>query len=296
MYKIAVLDYRIPSDIQDKIQALASNKIDFPENLCAESEVISRVKDAEIVLITPWDKVDSNFLNACPNIKYIGLCGTSTANIDLDELKLRNIAFSNVVSKDKHANHAVAEFFFMQLVSLARGIGEYQWKTGQEHELAGRNIGIIGLGKVGQAFAHMALAYKMNVCYFSPNRMQEWEDKGLAYKSRSDLLESSEIVVLCSPTNIEVMGASEFELLKQGSILVQACGGSPFDKPSFMNWIANDGNYAIFDMSANAKNFELYKNIPRIIFSKKVAGDTYESNQRRGNKILQNLNDYINLA
>lgn len=292
MNEIAVLDYRLLPEAQEQIQAFASNEIVFPQERCPENERISRTGTANIALVTPWEKIDTAYLDACPQLKYIGLCGTSTANIDTDELTKRGIAFSNIVSGDKES---VAEFFFMQLVSLARGFGGYQWKPGEQHELVGRRIGIIGLGAVGKALAHMALAYKMDVVYHSPHRKQDWEDKGVDYLDKDELLASSEIVVLCSPTNVEVLGASEFKIIKQGSILIQACGGSPFDKPAFYNWIAQDGNYALFDMSANESNYQAYKDLPRVIFSRTVAGDTYESNERRGKRAIENLKNYLEL-
>jgi phosphoglycerate dehydrogenase-like enzyme len=123
MNKIAVFDYRLHPDVQAQIQSLASNKVEFPAKRCPEEEWISRTGDADIALVTTWDKIDPAYLDACPKLRYIGLCGTSTANIDLEELAKRRIAFSNIVSKDKES---VAEYFFMQLVSLARGEGEYQ--------------------------------------------------------------------------------------------------------------------------------------------------------------------------
>jgi phosphoglycerate dehydrogenase-like enzyme len=220
----------------------------------------------------------------------VGLCGTSTANIATEELAKRGIAFSNIVSGDKES---VAEYFFMQLVSLARGAGQYQWKSQEEHELIGRPFGIIGLGAVGQAIAHMALAYKMKVAYYSPHRKQAWEDRGLEYLRMSELMESSEIVVVCSPTNVKVLGEAEFESMRPGSVLVQACSGSPFDKSVFLKWIGQDGNYAIFDMSAGENNYQAHKDLPRVIFSRAVAGDTYESNQRRGQRALVNLSNFL---
>lgn len=290
MHKIVVLDYRLQPEAQEQIQALAANQVVFPNERCPEEEQISRTGNADIVLVTPWEKIDSTYLDACPKLKYIGLCGTSTANINLDELSKRSIAFSNIVSGDKES---VAEYFFMQLVSLARGAGEYQWKAGEEHELLGRRMGIVGLGAVGQAIAHMALAYKMDVVYYSPHRKQEWEDKDVQYLDKDKLLESSEIVVLCSPTNVGVLGDAEFKVMKPGSILIQACSGGPFNKAAFMDWIAQDGNYALFDMSAGESNYRAYKDLPRVIFSKAVAGDTYESNQRRGRRAVENLKKFL---
>ena len=130
MPKIAVLDYRIPQEVQDQIQALAENEVVFYDDRCPEDERVSRTGDADIVLLTPWEKVDTEYLDACPNLKYVGLCGTSTANIDLEELSRRGIAFTNMKSgkPDKNAKsaggkQAVAEFFFMQLVRLALASG-----------------------------------------------------------------------------------------------------------------------------------------------------------------------------
>lgn len=290
MYKIAVLDYRIHKDIQEQIQALASNSIEFPDTRVSDNERIARTSDADIALVTPWDKIDVAYLDACPQLKYIGLCGTSTANIDLEELTRRGIAFSNIISGDKEP---VAEFFFTQLVLLARGIGEHQWKQGEVHELVGKSIGIIGLGAVGKAIAHVALAYKMNVSYYSPHRKQDWEDRGVAYKEKDELLESNTILFICSATNIEVLDADDFKRIKPGSILVQASGGSPFDKPAFTNWVTQSENYALFDMSANERNYEAYKDLSGVIFSQDVAGDTYESNERRGQRALQNLENFL---
>lgn len=291
MNEIAVLDYRLLPDAQNQIQALAANEVSFYKGRCLEDEHIRRTGAADIALVTPWDKIDINYLDACQNLKYIGLCGTSTANIDLGELDKRGIAFSNIVSGDKES---VAEFFFMQLVALTRGTGEHQWKQDEQHELVGRRLGIIGLGAVGKAMAHMALAYKMDVVYYSPHRKPEWEERGVAYLDKKELLESSDIVVLCSPTNVEVLGEPEFNIMKFGSILIQACGGSPFNKPAFYDWIAKEGNFALFDMSANEQNYQAYKDLPRVIFSRLVAGDTYESNERRGKRAIENLQNYLN--
>ncbi|HSX34384.1 MAG TPA: NAD(P)-dependent oxidoreductase [Candidatus Saccharimonadales bacterium] len=290
MLKIAVLDYRLLPDVKEQLQALASNTITFPDERCPEQERIARTGDATIALVTPWDKIDTAYLHACPQLKYVGLCGTSTANIDLAELEKRGIGFSNIVSKDKES---VAEYIFMELVSLLRGAGEYQWKPGEEHELVGRRMGIIGLGEVGKAIAHMALAYKMQVAYVSPHRRQEWEDRGVAYMEMPELIAASEIIAVCSPTNVQVLGEEEFDTMQPGTILVQGSSGTPFPEPAFAKWVARDGNFALFDMSAGEQNYQLRKNMPRVIFPRAVAGDTYESNQRRGQRALENLRTFL---
>jgi len=288
--KIAVFDIRLLPKAKEQIQALATEPATFMKDRCtSEQEFIKQTNGAQAIIISPWDKVTASYLDACPEIRYIGLCGTSTANIDMGELKKRNIAFSNIVSKGKEP---VAEFIFMQLVRLARGVGDYQWKA-EERELMHKTIGIIGLGHVGQAIAHLALAYKMQVSYYSPHRKSEWEDRGLRYLDMTGLPGANEIIVACGPTNVQVLGKAEFERMQPGSIIVQASAGTVFDQPAFLAWIAQEGNFAMFDRSSSDENYRAYKKLPRVIFSESVAGDTYESNERRGQKAVENLRVYL---
>lgn len=291
MPNIAVFDYRITDDIKKIISDIADNHVEFPDKLYSKSELTSKSGDADIILVSPWDKISKNFLDKCPSVKYIGLCGTSTSNIDLDEIKNRGIKFSRVVSRDKKA---VAEYYFMQLVSLSRGAHKYQWKP-QQRELAGKKIGIIGLGHVGQAMAHMALAYKMVVSYYSPHRKAYWEKRNVRYLDLNKLLANNEVIVICSPTNVIVIKEDGFKAMSSGGVLVQASAGTPFDQNAFFSWVKKDGNFAIFELSAGESNYLKYKDLPGVIFPRTVAGDTYEANERRSKKVLRNLKEYLAL-
>lgn len=251
--------------------------------------MIRLTADADIVLVAPWDIVTARYLDRCPKIKYISLCGTSTANINLDELEKRDIAFSNVVS---HGKEAVAEFVFMQLVRLTRGVGEYQWKEDQ-HQLMGLTLGIIGPGHVGEAVAQMALAYKLRTLYTGPHRKNNWEHQGIEYREKSQLLRESDVIVISSPTNVIVLDADDFRHTKPDAILVQTSSGTPFDTSAFFDWIARDNHYAIFDKSAGTENQRSYAGIARIVFSEKIAGDTYETDERRGKNVVENLKNYL---
>jgi lactate dehydrogenase-like 2-hydroxyacid dehydrogenase len=153
----------------------------------------------------------------------------------------------------------------------------------------GKTVGIIGLGALGKAIAHVALAYKMDVSYFSLHRRQEWEDRGLRYADLPTLLKENEIIIVSSPTNVEVLGEKEFELLQPGSILVQASAGSVLDRKAFLKWIAREGNYAVFDKSAGEDNYQAYKDVPRVIFADVVAGYTNETLERLYKKVLENI-------
>jgi len=291
MMKIAVLDnIRVLPDVQEEIRRLAVNEVTFPEGAPASAEeLIARTGDAGAVLINTGTKIDKTYPDACPSVKYVGLCGTSTANVDLEALKARGIAFTNVAD---YGDEPTAEYNFLQLESLARGVGKYQWKD-TPRELMGKSIGIIGLGALGKAIANLALAYKMDTRYFSAHRKPEWEERGLRYTELHDLLTTCEIIVISTPTNLKVLGEAEFALLKPNSILVQASIGTPFDREAFLKWIATNNNYAIFDQGVGEESFRMYKTLPRVILSATSSGNTYETRQRLGTKVIENLKSYI---
>jgi phosphoglycerate dehydrogenase-like enzyme len=290
MMKIAVLDnIRVLPDAQEKIRHLATNEVTFPEQSAASTEeLVARTGDAEVVLINTGTKIDGAYLDASPTVKYVCLCGTSTANVDLELLKARSIVFTNI---SDYGDEPTAEYIFLQLEALVRGVGKYQWQD-MPRELMGKSIGIIGLGALGKAIANLALAYKMDAQYFSAHRKPEWEQKGLGYAELRDVLSRSEIIVISTPTNVKVLEKDTFALLKPNSILAQASIGTPFDRDTFLNWIAQDGNFAIFDQGVGQESFQVYKQLPRVILSATSSGNTYETRQRLGNKVVENLKNY----
>jgi len=284
--KIAVFDNNVLPEVRTQIQALSDELIDFSDERCPnEEELIKRTGGADVILVGPWDKITARYLDACPSVKYVCICGTSTANVALEELKKRNVFFTNVVD---YGDEPAAEFVFMQLARLLHGVGPYQWKP-ERHEIMGRSVGIIGLGALGKAIAHLALAYKMKTSYFSLHRKQEWEDRGLRYADLPVLMKENEIIIISTPTNVEVLGEEEFELLQLDSILVQASAGNALNRQAFLGWIAREGNYALFDRSAGEDNYRTYKNVPRVVFADVVAGYTHETLERLYEKVIENL-------
>ena len=291
MIKLAVLDnIRALPEVQTEIKNIAGEDVSFPETSPSNlEELVARTNGAEAVLVSTATELPKVYFDTCPSVKYVGLCGTSTARIDLETLKERDIAFSNV---SDYGDEPTAEYIFLQLESLARGVGKYQWQE-QPRELMGKSIGIIGLGALGKTIANLALAYKMNAYYFSAHRKQDWEDRGLQYVELHELLRACQIVVVSTPTNVKAIDAAQFDLLPSNAILVQASLGTPFDRDAFVRWVAKDGNYAVFDNGAGEDNFKVYKELPRVILSETSSGNTYETRERLGQKVIENLKSYL---
>lgn len=292
MNKLAVVaNVHLLPDTQKEIQKLFEQPIHFPDDASqpSEQELVNRTGDANIVLVSPGTKITVSYLEACHSIKYIGICGTAKENVDQEAVTSRNIMLTNVSG---YGDEPAAEFMFMQLELLARGMGQYQWKA-YPTELMGKTIGIIGLGALGQAVARLALAYEMKVLYYSKTRKPTWEEQGVQYQEKADLLRHSNIVVLSTPSNLQVLEANELSLIQPNSILVQASMGTCFSEDAFKKWVAQNNNFALFDYSAGNDIYETYKDLSNVVFPKVIAGHTHETKQRLGEKVIENLMQFL---
>lgn len=291
-YNIAILDnINLLSKTIEELQKLSSNKLTFSTNIeSTEQELIARTGNAEAVLVSIWSKITENYFKACPTVKYIGLCGTSTSNIDLDAVKKHGIYFSDV---SDYGDEPAAEYLFMLLLMLARGEGKYQWRD-MPTELMGKSIGIIGLGALGKAIANLALGFKMKVNYYSLHRKPDWEEKGLVYEDLKTLLKNNDVIAICTPTNLKILGKEEFADMKPGSVLMYLSSGEVLDKEAFISWISQKNNFALFNYTTGDAYYQSFKDLPNVIFPKVIAGYTRETKERLGQKIIDNLKNYIN--
>lgn len=163
---------------------------DFPTE---EEEVIRRIGNADCLLVSFRTPIRRRVLDACPNIRYIGMCCTlynpESSNVDVIEARKRGITVLGV--KD-YGDEGVVEYVVSELVRLLHGFGNVRWLE-ESTELTGRKVGIIGLGKTGGMVAEAMRFFGAEVLYYSRTRKPEAEAKGIAYRPLADLLKEAEI-------------------------------------------------------------------------------------------------------
>ena len=268
---------------QNEVQTFSQEKIIYySDDSQSEAETISRIGTADAVLGSWNSTITKKVLDACPNLKYIGICGTSLTNIDVAEVTQRGITLNNVAD---YGDEATAEFIFAELLTLYRGFGKYQINS-LPSELNGKVIGIVGLGAVGKQIARLALGFNMKVVYFSRTRNPDWENRGLVYQDLDSLLSQSDIITLSLPRNLNLIGQREFSLIKPKAVLVNISLGNVFDLPSFVSWINQGQNYFIVDKQ---DYLEVIKDLPHVISLPFTAGYTQESLDRLAQKVILNL-------
>lgn len=288
--KIAIIDtVKITDDAKKIIEDLSCDPVIYPEfDAKDETEVYERIGNADAVLGNWQSIINTSILKHTPNLKYIGICGTSLANIDLEAIKKQNIVLKNVTD---YGDEGVAEYIFAQLLNLIRGFGKHKWRN-EVCELNSKTIGIVGLGATGQQVARVALGFKMKVLYYSKSRKPEWEDKGVQYSSLDNLFRESDIISLHVPKNTKIIGKDELEKIGNGKIITDTCLGNIYkDLGAVRLWLGKN-NFLIRDYQPEIK--EKLGDLERFIYTDSViAGLTAEARERLSIKVVNNIKTYL---
>lgn len=251
-----------------------------------EDETIKRLLAADCVLLSWRTAISKKVIESCTDLKYIGLCATNSDLIDLEACKKRGVAFTNV--KD-YGDVGVVEWILFQLLALVRGYGPYQWKD-QPAELSGKTLGIIGFGTIGKMLAEAALGLGMKVIYFSRSRYEEYEERGVVFAEKKELIRQSDFITLQTPKGLVALESEDFELMQQ-KVLVNTTLGKAFAEEDLIAWIQKPDNYLIMDAAPDFK--EAFEGLDQVVVSDYVSGLTEEASLRLSQKALDNLTAYF---
>ncbi len=191
----------------------------------APEDVIPAIENADAVF-TSKVKLTKEVIEACPNLKFIGVTATGYDNIDLDAAKARGIAVCNVPA---YSTESVAQHTFALILEITNHVGHYtelvhehQWENSLDFtfidrpltQLSGRSLGIIGYGSIGKRVARIAEAFGMTVHVYSKD---------------SDAAVQSDILTLHCPATADNRGFINKDFIskmKDGAILINTARGA----------------------------------------------------------------------
>lgn len=264
---------------------------DYPAD---EGEVIQRIGHADCLLLSWRTQLSARVIRKASNLRYIGMCCSlyepASANVDIRAAEEQGI---EVRAVHDYADKGVVEYVMAQLISLAKGLYQWQWKQ-QPTELKDKTIGIIGLGKTGGMLADLAQAFGMKVLYFSRTRKKKLEHEKLQYAPLHELLQCADIISTHLPRKQRLLGAEEFALTKPDAILVNTSLGPTFQAEAFESWIQQDRHFAIMDGDGAGEQAALCKKYPdRILFTEQAAGSSDMANERLSRKVIENIRTFL---
>lgn len=173
-------------------------------------DVVERIGDAEVVY-TNKTPITKETMDACPGMKFIGVLATGYNIVDVAAAKEKGIPVSNIPT---YGTAAVSQFAIALLLELCHHIGEHsdavkagEWTSNPDWcfwkyplvELAGKNMGIIGFGRIGQDTGKIAQALGMKVLAYDAFKRPELESDTCKYVDLDTLLAQSDVISLHCP-------------------------------------------------------------------------------------------------
>jgi len=234
--KVAILDdYQNVSMILGNFEKLKKdfNFQVFNQPFENEDHVIEQLKDFEALLVmrerTP---VTKKIISNLKNLKLIITSGMRNNSIDFLTAKEKKIL---VCGTDSSSNSTV-ELTWALILGLARNLREesenmYQgyWQTTLGHELKGKTLGIIGLGKIGAQVSKVALAFGMNIVAWSENlKLSIATDNQVLAVTKEELLKKSDFITIhtvLSDRTKNLIAKKDLELMKETAFLINTSRG-----------------------------------------------------------------------
>ena len=215
------------------------------------SQVIERIGDAPIV-ITNKTPINAETLDACPNIKYIGVMATGVNVVDIDAARAKGITVTNIPG---YSTPSVAQHVFAMLLELCnrtaehdRAVHEGRWAnckdfsftTGPLIELSGKTLGIVGMGEIGQATARVGHALGMTIAAHS--RTEKQLEYPVQWLGVDELFATADVVSLHCPLTPRTQGhvnTARLATMKPSAYLINTGRGQLIDEAALAEALSN---------------------------------------------------------
>lgn len=275
------------------------------------NKIVERIGDAEAVY-TNKTPITEETIKACSNMKFIGVLATGYNVVNTAAAKEAGIVVSNVPT---YGTNAVGQYTIALLLELCHHIGEHSdcvkagdWTNNQDWcfwnhpliELAGKTMGIIGFGKIGQRTAQIAQALGMNILAYDQFQNRTLESETCRYASLDDVLERSDVICLhCPlfPSTEGIINKDTIARMKDGVMIINDSRG-PLIVETDLKEALNSGKVA--GAAVDVVSTEPIRmdnpllSAKNIIITPHIAWAPKESRQRLMNVAVDNLRSFIN--
>jgi glyoxylate reductase len=214
--------------------------------------LLEETQHANGILSMLSDKIDEELLSNAPHLKVVANLAVGFDNIDVDTAKKHGIVITNTPDV---LSETTADLGFALLMATARRVVEAnhyiktdQWKNWAPFLLAGtdihhKTIGIVGMGRIGEAIAKRAKGFGMEILYHNRSRKEKAEKElGASYVSFDELLRLSDYIVSVVPlTNetIELFNKNAFHKMKPSAIFINISRGGVVNEEALVDALKN---------------------------------------------------------
>lgn len=240
-------------DIVDRLHEFFDVEMETQDRAWTPDDVIDRLHDKQGAVLGVADPVNAAVIARAPQLRALANVAVGYDNLDLAALTAAGIVATNTPDV---LNEAVADFAWALLLATARRVGEGEryvraglWRSPSYNlllgaEVHGRTLGILGMGRIGQAIARRGAGFGMPVIYHNRSRLDAAieHECNAAYVGRDELLRAADFLVLVLPLTRDsrhAIGVAELARIKPSAILVNIARGGIVDDAALVDALSS---------------------------------------------------------
>jgi glyoxylate reductase len=309
---LVIVTRRLPDVVETRMRELFNTRLNSDDTPLTQAGLINAVKEAEVLVPTVTDRIDKAvIMQSGDQLKLIANFGTGVDNIDVDTALARGITVTNtpgVLTED------TADMTMALILAVARRIIEGSEVIGADnswqgwsptwmlgHRIFGKRLGIIGMGRIGQAVARRAKAFGLQIHYHNRKPVHSSIEEQLEatyWESLDQMLARVDIVsVNCphTPGTYHLLSARRLKLMKPDAIIVNTARGEIIDENALARMLEAD---ELGGVGLDVFEHEPAVN-PRLLKSKKsvlmphMGSATIEGRIDMGEKVIINIKTWV---
>jgi glyoxylate reductase len=307
---LVIVTRKLPDAVETRMRELFDTRLNVDDKPMSQADLIEAVKIADVLVPTVTDRIDSKVIvRAGPNMKLIANFGTGVDNIDVKTALEKGITVTNTpgVLTEDTADMTMALILAVPR-RLVEGAKELEadrftgwspsWMLG--HRLQGKRLGIVGMGRIGQAVARRAKAFGLQIHYHNRKPVSaaiERELEATYWESLDQMLARMDIVSInCphTPATYHLLSARRLKLMKPTAYIVNTARGEVIDENTLARMLeAGQLSGAGLDVFEHepAVNPKL-KKLKNVTLLPHMGSATLEGRMDMGEKVIINIKTF----
>ena len=305
-----VVTRRLPQVVETRLTELFNTRLRDPDLPMSRDELVAAVSDADVLVPTITDQIDASLLaQAGPRLKLIANYGAGVDHIDVTTARQHGILVSNTpgVGAEDTADMAMALILAVtrripEGLAVMQGGNWEGWSpmANLGGRIGGRRLGILGMGRIGQAVARRARAFGMQIHYHNRKRLRpeiEAELEATWWDSLDQMIARVDILsVNCphTPATFHLMNARRLKLMKPSAVIVNTSRGEVVDENALTRMLrAGEIAGAGLDVFERRKEINpRLRELPNVVLLPHMGSATVEGRVEMGEKVIVNIKTF----
>ena len=306
-----IITRRLQDRVENRMKELFNVDLSSAEYPLSKKELLSAVKKADILVPTIGDKIDASILSAAgSNLKLIANYGAGYDHIDIKTALQRGIIVTNTPSV---LTTDTADMTMALILAIPRKLREGHeemqsgnWKGWSPSamigmRITGKKLGILGMGRIGQAIAKRAIAFDLDINYHNRRRLHENIEKSLSatyWENLEEMLAAVDILVVSAslnPSSLYLLNAKCLGKMKHSAYIVNISRGEIIDQKALVKQLKNGqlGGAGLDVYDSEEVIGSDFKSLKNVFLLPHMGSSTLEGRIEMGEKVIINIKTYL---